>query len=135
LCGKYLGNEGYLRWFESISGLKVNFSKNGLFGVNVANSFLEGVAHFLYCNRAIFPFIYLGLSVGSNRGLLSIWNPVVKTTKKRIISWQNQSIIKNWGDPHKFGVGINSGILSPFPKNPLNSKEENCVNSNECYVG
>jgi hypothetical protein len=28
-----------LRWFESISGLKVNFSKGRLFGVNVANSF------------------------------------------------------------------------------------------------
>jgi hypothetical protein len=98
LCGKYLGNEGYLRWFESISGLKVNFSKNGLFGVNVANSFLEGVAHFLYCNRVIFPFIYLGLPVGSNRGLSSTWDPVVKTIEKRLLSWQNGSVIKKiWG--------------------------------------
>jgi hypothetical protein len=36
-----------LRWYELVSGLKVNFSKSRLMGVNVAPSFMNGAAIFL----------------------------------------------------------------------------------------
>jgi hypothetical protein len=75
-----------LRWFELVSGLKVNFSKSCLMGVNVSSSFLQGAASFLHCKLGSIPFIYLGLPVGANPRLASTWDPVVKTIEKRFLS-------------------------------------------------
>lgn len=38
-----------LSCFELVSGLKVNFIKSSIFGVNVDEGFLEGEANFLCC--------------------------------------------------------------------------------------
>jgi hypothetical protein len=67
-----------LRWFELISGLKVNFFKSRLFGINVSNAFMDRAASFLLCKKCNFPFIYLGLPVGANPRKASTWDPVVK---------------------------------------------------------
>ncbi|PNX93719.1 ribonuclease H [Trifolium pratense] len=50
-----------LRWFELISGLKVNFHKSKLFGINLEDGFLDLAASFLKCRIGNFPFIYLDL--------------------------------------------------------------------------
>lgn len=55
-----------LKIFELALGLKVNFSKRHLFGVNVIRSFLELVEAFLHRKVDSLPFKYLGLFVGSN---------------------------------------------------------------------
>ncbi|MCI26984.1 RNA-directed DNA polymerase (Reverse transcriptase), partial [Trifolium medium] len=55
-----------LRWCELVSGLKVNFSKSRLFGVNVACNFMEGAVSFLHCKLGSLPFVCLGLPVGAN---------------------------------------------------------------------
>jgi hypothetical protein len=81
-----------LRWFELVSGLKVNFSKSCLMGVNVPNSFLQGAASFLNCKLGSIPFIYLGLPVGANPRLASTWDSVVKTIENRLISWRNRYV-------------------------------------------
>jgi hypothetical protein len=54
-----------LRCFELASGLKVNFSKSSVMGVNVGNEFLGLAERFLYCRVGIVPFTYLGLPVGA----------------------------------------------------------------------
>jgi hypothetical protein len=38
-----------LRWFELVSGSKVNFSKSSVIGINVSNNYLDVVASFLHC--------------------------------------------------------------------------------------
>jgi hypothetical protein len=81
-----------LRWFELVSGLKVNFSKSRLIGVNVASSFMEGAANFLNCTIGTIPFVYLGLPIGANPRLSSTWDPVVKTIEKRLSSWKNRYV-------------------------------------------
>jgi hypothetical protein len=53
-----------LRGFELASGLKVNFWKSCLIGVNVPPNFMENACFFLNCKRGTIPFYYLGLSVG-----------------------------------------------------------------------
>lgn len=55
-----------LQLFESIFGLKVNFYKSQLIGVNVKEGWLEEAAHFLNCKVGALPFIYLGLPIGAN---------------------------------------------------------------------
>ncbi|MCH88010.1 LINE-1 reverse transcriptase like [Trifolium medium] len=81
-----------LRWFELISGLKVNFSKSNIFGVNIHNSFLEGAAYFLHCKVSSLPFTYLGLPVGANPRSESTWKPVLKAIESRLQSWKNKYV-------------------------------------------
>jgi hypothetical protein len=79
-----------LRLFEVISGLKVNFSKSNIFGVNVHNSFLEGAASFLHCKVCSLPCTYLGLPVGANPRIESTWRPVLKAIENCLSCWKNK---------------------------------------------
>ncbi|KAK2449929.1 hypothetical protein QL285_009079 [Trifolium repens] len=81
-----------LRWFELASGLKVNFSKSRLIGVNVPSNFLPVAQNFLHCKLGSLPFTYLGLPVGANPRLSSTWDPVVKSIEKRLFSWKNRYV-------------------------------------------
>jgi mannosylglycoprotein endo-beta-mannosidase len=63
--------------FEAVSGLKVNFHKSMLVGINVAESWVLEAA-VLGCSVGRVPFLYLGLPVGGDSRRLSFWDPVVK---------------------------------------------------------
>ena len=65
-----------LRWYEIISGLKVNFYKSSLIGINLDEDFTSGIARGIFCRNDHFPVKYLGLSLGVNPGRLSTWKPV-----------------------------------------------------------
>jgi len=52
-----------LRGFEMVLGLKVNFFKSCMIGVNVPSEFMDMVSSFLNCTQGSFPFKYLGLPV------------------------------------------------------------------------
>jgi hypothetical protein len=81
-----------LRGFELASGLKVNFWKSCLIGVNVQNAFMENACDFLNCKRGSVPFSYLGLPVGANPRRASTWDPVVERLRKRLRSWGNRYV-------------------------------------------
>jgi hypothetical protein len=81
-----------LKWFELISGLKVNFFKSKLIGINVEECFIDSAASFLKCVVGQLPFIYLGLPVGANPRRLSTWNPVIEVIQKRLASWKNKYV-------------------------------------------
>jgi hypothetical protein len=81
-----------LRGFEMVSGLKVNFWKSCLMGVNVTNEFLVMASDFLNCRIGNLPFRYLGLPVGANPRLYSTWAPMVDGIKRRLMSWGNKYI-------------------------------------------
>jgi hypothetical protein len=49
--------------FESMSGLKVNFNKSLLVGINISYSWLEEAAMVLGCKVGQVPFLYLGLPI------------------------------------------------------------------------
>jgi hypothetical protein len=52
--------------FEEVSGLKVNFHKSMLTGVNIPNSWLSATASMMNCQRGLIPFVYLGLPIGGD---------------------------------------------------------------------
>jgi hypothetical protein len=81
-----------LRGFEMASGLKVNFWKSCLVGVNVSNDFLGMASDFLNCRLGSLPFKYLGLPVGANPRLSTTWRPMVDAIKTRLCSWGNKHI-------------------------------------------
>jgi hypothetical protein len=81
-----------LRWFELISGLKVNFGKSRLFGVGLEGSFMTVASNFLNCKLGKIPFIYLGLPVGANPRRVATWDPVVEVLQRRLNSWKNRFV-------------------------------------------
>jgi len=52
--------------FENISGLKVNFNKSMLTGVNISDSWLSEAALVMNCRKGTIPFMYLGLPIGGD---------------------------------------------------------------------
>jgi hypothetical protein len=69
--------------FEQVSGLKVNFNKSMLTGVNIPLSWLSEAASVLNCKTGMIPFVYLGLPIGGDDRKLNFWKPVVdKITAK-----------------------------------------------------
>lgn len=70
-----------LRCFELASGLKINFHKSKLVGIEVEGSITRRIASFLNCKVMRVPFTYLGLPVGGNPRRLAFWDPIVNKTK------------------------------------------------------
>jgi hypothetical protein len=79
-----------LRGFELASGLKVNFWKSCLMGVNVPEEFMSMASRFLNCRLGRTPFKYLGLPVGANPRRLATWRPMIDVLKNRLNSWGNK---------------------------------------------
>ena len=52
--------------FEASSGLKVNFHKSMLFGINIHDSWLTEAASVPHCKMGRLPFLYLGLPIGGD---------------------------------------------------------------------
>ena len=78
--------------FQSLSGLKVNFSKSYLVGVNVASSWLSEAAMVLNCRVGIIPFLYLGMPIGGNSRRLSFWEPLLNRLKSRLSGWSSKHL-------------------------------------------
>lgn len=76
--------------FEKISGLKVNFNKSMLTGVNILDSWLSEAALVMNCRRGTIPFVYLGLSIGGDSRKYAFWKPVVDRIVSRLSSWNHQ---------------------------------------------
>jgi hypothetical protein len=70
--------------FEQMSGLKVNFNKSLLTGVNVSDSWLSEAALALNCRVGAFPFVYLGFPIGGDPRKLDFWKPVVNCIHSRL---------------------------------------------------
>jgi hypothetical protein len=73
-----------LRGFEMTSGLKVNFWKSSLMGLNVSQDFMIVASSFLNCKVSLIPFVCLGLPVGANPRRLSTWEPLLVSLRKRL---------------------------------------------------
>ncbi|GAU46775.1 hypothetical protein TSUD_402860 [Trifolium subterraneum] len=76
--------------FELMSGLKVNFHKSMLVGVNISDSWLSEAASVLRCRVGKVPFLYLGLPIGGDPSRLGIWEPVVARIKQRLSGWKSR---------------------------------------------
>lgn len=79
-----------LTLFAEMSGLKVNFHKSLLVGVNIGDSWLNEASSVLNCKVGKISFLYLGLSIGGDPRKLAFWDPVVSTIKSRLSGWQSR---------------------------------------------
>jgi len=75
---------------EEVSGLKVNFNKSMLTGVNIPPTWLSKVALVLNCRTGTISFMHLGLPIGVDGRKLNFWKPVVDRIIVRLSSWNNK---------------------------------------------
>ena len=84
-----------LRGFELVSGLRVNFFKSKLYGINLEERFMQAASSFLPCCIDSVPFKFLGIPVGSNPRRCSTWKPVIENLQKRLSNWKESICL--WG--------------------------------------
>ena len=81
-----------LRCFKLVFGLKINFHKSKLAGINVDRFTLETYAKTLNCNTMRILFKYLGLEVGGNPRKVQFWKPVVNKVSARLSTWKGRCL-------------------------------------------
>ncbi|CAI8613253.1 unnamed protein product [Vicia faba] len=75
-----------------VSGLKVNFFKSKLYGINISGEFMLAASQFLFCCIDQIPFKFLGIQVGINPRRCCAWKSVVEGLKKRMSGWKARSL-------------------------------------------
>lgn len=68
--------------FHLTSGLKVNFFKSSLMGVNLDDTWLDNAATALQRKRGSLPFDYLGLPIGGSSSRIARWDPIILKMEK-----------------------------------------------------
>ena len=79
-----------LRCFELASGLKVNFHKSKLTGINVGEQTLEVYANSLHCTLMKIPFKYLGLEIGGNPRRKKYWEMIIEKLNTKLSAWKGR---------------------------------------------
>ena len=79
-----------LRGFELASGLKINFHKSKIAGVNVPSSSIDCYTETLNCEQMSISFTYLGIEVGGNPRKKKFWDPVLEKLKSRLSVWKGR---------------------------------------------
>ncbi|XP_058773250.1 uncharacterized protein LOC131647368 [Vicia villosa] len=90
-----------LRGFEMMSGLRINFHKSNLYGINVGAWYLEAASSFLSCKVGSLPFKFPGVRVGesprrvdSNKTIHWVgWDMVCKSRKEGGLGVKNVEIM------------------------------------------
>ncbi|XP_058783674.1 uncharacterized protein LOC131658394 [Vicia villosa] len=82
------GLKSILRGFELMAGLKINFSKSNIYGINLSDANLQMSYSFMSCGIGDLPFKFLGVKVGDSPRKLATWKDVIKDTRRRLDKWR-----------------------------------------------
>lgn len=82
--------------FENVLGLKVNFNKSMLVGVNVVDSWLSKAAMVMNCKTDRLSFVYHGHPIGNEVCRLNFWLPLLNCIKARLSCWKSKSPFFRW---------------------------------------
>jgi hypothetical protein len=81
-----------LRGFELASGLKVNFFKISLIGLNFEPRFLVSASRLLKCRLGRPPFTYLSIPIGACPRKMETWKPIIDSYKKKLNNRRKRSL-------------------------------------------
>lgn len=81
-----------LRSFEMASGLKINFAKSNIIGINFEERVLTGASVFMACSVGKMPFKFLGIPVGENPRRYHTWEPVLNAMRLKLSSWRRKQL-------------------------------------------
>lgn len=78
-----------MHWFNSCSGLKINYEICELFGIRADSSLVRCLANVFGCKVGSFPSKYLGLSLCMGLLKISLWDPVVERIENLVPGKEN----------------------------------------------
>ncbi|KAL4181722.1 hypothetical protein AMTRI_Chr12g272490 [Amborella trichopoda] len=78
----------FLEYCEVALGLKVNFHKMSLIGINCSSAYIQLLASCLGCKVGSFPFTYLGLPISDLRLSILMWDKVVERVQVKLYLWK-----------------------------------------------
>ncbi|KAI5391407.1 hypothetical protein KIW84_076276 [Lathyrus oleraceus] len=76
-----------LRGFDTVFGLRVNFHKSRVIGMNLNSNFLVATTNFLLCMVEEKCFYFLGIPIGSNPRRVITWKLLMGKVRARISCW------------------------------------------------
>ncbi|KAL4293935.1 hypothetical protein AHAS_Ahas18G0177800 [Arachis hypogaea] len=78
-----------------MSGLKINYDKSVVIGINCGEETIDEACSILECNKAILPIRYLGIPLGANPKCVKTWDPIIKKVKERLKGWEGKFLTKS----------------------------------------
>ncbi|GAU51648.1 hypothetical protein TSUD_414700 [Trifolium subterraneum] len=78
--------------FENISGLRVNFHKSMLCGININKSWLLEAASVMCYKYGQLRFLYLGLPIGGDPRKLNFWYPLIDRIRNKLSGWKCKNL-------------------------------------------
>ncbi|GKV30536.1 hypothetical protein SLEP1_g39339 [Rubroshorea leprosula] len=76
--------------FELVSGLKINYGKSSLIGINVNDVWEKEMTCLLNCKSGSLPCKYLGIPLGVDLRRIATWKPLIDTLKRKLSSWSGR---------------------------------------------
>ncbi|QHO37630.1 Putative ribonuclease H protein [Arachis hypogaea] len=77
-----------------MTGLKINYNKSVLIGVNCSNEEVELACKMLGCKNGSLPMNYLGIPLGANPRRIETWKPVIRKVEDRLKGWKSRYLSK-----------------------------------------
>lgn len=84
------GLKAILKGFELVSGLKVNFFKSKIYGINMSERSMNATTFFLSCCEEKFPFKFLGVKVRDSLRRVHMWKEVINNIASTLTTWKNR---------------------------------------------
>lgn len=81
-----------LRAFEMMFGLKVNFHKSKVYGIQISDWLMEASLSFLACDIDEPPFKFLGVKVGRNPRKIFVWRDLIIQIKNTLENWKGRNL-------------------------------------------
>ncbi|KAK1300334.1 hypothetical protein QJS10_CPB13g01578 [Acorus calamus] len=75
--------------FELVLGLRINFRKSLISGINVEETVVNRMAGILGCQTTGFPLRHLGLPLSLGRFPKTEWMPLISRFEKRLAGWKS----------------------------------------------
>ncbi|GKV09906.1 hypothetical protein SLEP1_g21339 [Rubroshorea leprosula] len=79
-----------LRIFEMVSGLKINYNKSKLYGMNIEEEVYQHWAIFLNCKTGKLPMTYLGMPIGASLRSKDTWAELISKIGRKLAGWKNR---------------------------------------------
>ncbi|KAL4370610.1 hypothetical protein AHAS_Ahas06G0083000 [Arachis hypogaea] len=77
-----------------MSGLKINYDKSVVIGLNCREETIDEACGILECNKAKLLIRYLGIPLGTNPKRVKTWDPIIKKVEERLKGWEGKFLTK-----------------------------------------
>lgn len=76
--------------FQTYAGLKINFHKSSLIGINIPEALINKYSNMLGCTQSFLPLSYLGLPFHYRKTTYNDWTVIIDKITSKLESWKSK---------------------------------------------